>query len=166
MSFVRYNIYVCVWSQEDIKFYHSLMVTYCIWLSTWLSWYGCSASSNRKIAGSNPSVVTCCGCCALRQCSVSITVHRNEQIGHWHISAPVVGRGINISKLIHMYKHGSVVVDMLFLCTEQYQIKINILNITSICQPTVSKFFPVVKIKNIVYLYIIKSTKAKRINSH
>lgn len=56
---------------------------------------------------------------------------------------------------------------MLFLCIEQYQIKINILNITSICQPTVSKSSPEVKIKNKVYLYIIKSTKAKQIiNSH
>lgn len=59
-------------------------------------------------------------------------------------------------------KHRSVVVDMLLLWIEQYQIKINILNITSICQPTVSKSSPEVKIKNKVYLYIIKSTKAKK----
>lgn len=55
-----------------------------------------------------------------------------------------------------------MLLDMLFLCIEQYQIKLTILNITSICQPTVSKSSPEVKIKNKVYLYIIKSTKAKK----
>lgn len=60
-------------------------------------------------------------------------------------------------------------MEILFLCIEQYQIKINNLNITSIYQPTVSKCYLEVKFKNKFIFAHMKSNrhfKKKELNSH
>lgn len=50
-------------------------------------------------------------------------------------------------------------MEILFLCIEQYQIKINILDITSIYQPTVSKCYLEVKFKNKFIFAHMKSNR-------